>query len=118
MANVLDAITKVYLDLVDIIFGIIIGVSFTQFVPLTLHFKTFTIILAYTMVVGSWVGYHAAMKSSYKGSYRFFIDLILLYLYNYLINSVEDFFTMLVIFSIIFFFYLLWSYRRSREEHK
>lgn len=83
--NQLDTMTKVYLGLVDVIFSIIIGVGFAQFVPITFQFKTFTILLAYTMVVGSWVGYHAAVKTSYKRPYRFFIDLILLYLYNYLI---------------------------------
>jgi hypothetical protein len=118
MAENPGKVTQVYIGFVDILFGVVVGISFAQFVPITLEFKTFTAILAYSTVVASWVGFHKGFKSGsddYKGPYRFVIDIILLYLYYYLINSFNDFPLMLVILPIIFGFYVLWELRRLIE---
>jgi hypothetical protein len=99
-SNNLPAITKIHLDLIDIVFGVIIGVSFTDFkqilVPIALKFETFTLLLAYVTVVGSWIGYHIAIdKKADTSVFRFITDLIILYLYFYLIYSIQNFPTVL-----------------------
>lgn len=114
-------VTQVYVGFIDVLFSVVVGISFAQFVPITLEFKSFTAILAYATVVASWVGYHKAFGSGsdkYKGPYRFVIDIILLYLYYYLINSFNNFPLMLVILPIIFGFYLLWELCRLIELQK
>lgn len=121
MAQSPGKVTQVYVGFIDVLFGVVVGVSFAQFVPITLEFKTFTAILAYATVVASWVGYHKAFRSGsddYIGPYRFVFDIILLYLYYYLINSFNNFPLMLVIFPIIFGFYVLWESSRLIELRK
>jgi len=118
MSNgVKDEKARIYIDLVDILFGIIIGTSFTQFFPISLNFQAFAVFLAYMTVIGSWVGYHRAIIKSKdkKSELRFIIDLVLLYFYAYLIFSVNDFPSMVTIFPIIFFLYFIWSFARSKE---
>jgi hypothetical protein len=117
--NQSGGVTGVYISFVDVLFSVIVATSFTRFYPITLDFQTFTVILAYTTVVASWVGYHKDFLKGldkYVGPYRFVIDLILIYLYNYLINSFKDFRLMLFIFPIIFGFYVLWELSRYFES--
>ncbi len=122
MGNNTHQTTQVYTGFVDILFGVVVGFSFTQFLPITLEFKAFAVILAYATVVASWVGYHTALvkgSDEYNKPYRFVIDLILLYSYNYLIDqSAKDFPVMLYIFPIIFGFYVLWELSRLWEWGK
>lgn len=121
MAESPGKVTQVYIGFIDVLFGVVVGISFAQFVPLTLEFKTFTAILAYATVVASWVGYHTAFRKGsddYSGPYRFVIDIILLYLYYYLINSSNNFPLMLAIFPFIFGFYVLWELSRLLELGK
>jgi|GEM_PF-5823137 len=115
--------SRVYVDLVDIVFAIIIGVSFTDFkeilVPPTPEFTTVTLLLAYVTVVASWVGYHRAVKDHvHKNVGRFAIDLILLYLYFVLINTVGNLTALLGIFPWIFGFYMIWMLMRFLEYRK
>lgn len=119
MAKSGSNVTQVYVSFIEVLFGVVVGISFAQFVPITLESKTFTALLAYATVVASWVGYHKALRNGsddYIGPYRFVIDIILLYLYYYLINSFNDFPLMLVIFPIIFGFYVLWELSRLIEK--
>ena len=114
-------VTQVYVSFIDVLFGVVVGISFVQFVPITLEFKTFTALLAYATVVASWVGYHKALSNGsdkYIGPSRFVIDIILLYLYYYLISSFNNFPLMLFIFPIIFVFYVLWELSRLIELWK
>jgi hypothetical protein len=77
------------------------------------------VILAYTTVVASW--YHTAFVKkldSYQKPYRFVIDLILVYVYNYLIDQSGDFLIMLLLFPIIFGFYVLWKISKLWELGK
>ena len=56
----LPPLTRIHLDLIDIVFGVIVGVSFTDFreilIPISIKFETFTLLLAYVTVIGSWIG--------------------------------------------------------------
>jgi hypothetical protein len=75
------------------------------------------LLVAYVVVVLSWIGYHKAVEDKpHKDWSRFVIDLILLFLYFQLIftRNLEDFiFTNLLIFG----FYLVWVIKR-RFEYK
>jgi len=116
--------SRIYVDLIDIIFAIIIGVSFTDFkdilVPPVPEFKTVALLLAYVTVVASWVGYHSGIKGYvHRNVGRFGIDLILVYLYFVLINTVgnykEDLTELLGVFPWIFGFYMFWMLFRYLE---
>jgi hypothetical protein len=114
----LPPLTRIHLDLIDIVFGVIVGVSFTDFrdilVPISVKFETFTLLLAYVTVIGSWIGYHRAInKKPDESAVRFIIDLIILYLYFYLIYSITDFFTVLAILPLIFGLYTIWAVTRD-----
>jgi hypothetical protein len=119
----LPPLTRIHLDLIDIVFGVIVGVSFTDFreilVPISIKFETFTLLLAYVTVIGSWIGYHRAINRKPDESVvRFIIDLIILYLYFYLIYSIRDFLTVIMVLPTIFGFYTIWAIVRDIEFKK
>jgi Na+/H+ antiporter NhaD/arsenite permease-like protein len=120
-------LTRIHLDLIDIVFGVIVGVSFTDFrellVPFSIKFETFTLFLAYVTVIGSWIGYHRAINKETDEKpddsvVRLIIDLVILYLYFYLIYSINNFLTVLMVLPTIFGCYLLWAIARDYEFNK
>jgi len=114
-------ISDIYLRLADVIFGVIIAASFFQFqddlVPFVFSFNTMMLLVAYIIVVLSWIGYHKAVEDKpHKDWSRFVIDLVLLFLYFQLIftRNLEDFiWTNMLIFGL----YLVWVIKR-RFEYK
>lgn len=113
---------EIYLDLADVIFGVIIAASFLSFqstlVPFKFNFTSMMLLSAYFTVVLSWIGYHKAVEDKpHKNVSRFVIDLILLYFYFYLIftNNIKDF---LGVLAAIFLLYLIWVVLRNNEYKK
>ena len=111
--------SEIYLRLADIIFGVIIAASFISFredlIPFDFSFRNMMLLVSYLIVVLSWVGYHKAVaEKPHKGWTRFAIDLVLLFLYFYLIftENVEEF---LLVTIGMFFLYLLWVAKRKFE---
>jgi len=121
--------SKIYVLTIQILFGIIIGISFTDYhkelVPFNPSFETIMIFVAYATVLLSLVGYSITVKFRYhKKIWRFILDIILLYLYYQLVYSPRtgfDYF--LWIFPAIFFIYVIWQILeygewRNEENHK
>lgn len=120
--------SKIYLPLIDIIFGVIIGASFislsknlvpvkSTLTPFYLDFEQFTIGTAYLIIILSWIFYHEAVKKREPQlNLRFAIDLILLYLYFYILFSFEKISDYVFTVLLMFLLYLAWSVKRDSEE--
>lgn len=113
--------SRVYVFAIQILFAVIIGVSFTSYfkvlVPIQGSFEQAMILVAVTTVLASLVGYSITVGEKYhKKYYRFIIDLILLYLYFQLIFSpLQSFEYFLILFPIIFALYAVWEILEFRE---
>jgi hypothetical protein len=111
--------SKIYVGLVDIVFGIILGESFlhitTVGVPLlTLRFATLA--LAYGVVVSSWVGYHRSLRKQWHlMPWRFIIDLFVLFDYWVLVTFYSDFSTFLWAILALFGLYMVWGLFKAVE---
>ncbi len=116
--------SQTYVGFAHIIYALIIGLSYetlkTAFIPFQISFHLFTVFLAYAVVVQSWIGYNQAVHShSYKGSLKFIIDLVILFLMFLLLSfSVGEFANYITIFPIIFFFLMIWRYGTIRDNYK
>jgi hypothetical protein len=105
------SLERAKLGFLDIIFGVIIGISFTDYkdlmVPLSFSFETATLLLAYVIVFRAWIGYHYYLaKLTAEDKPRFIpsnvvFGLISLYLYFYLLESIRDFSTVVLMMPII-----------------
>jgi hypothetical protein len=113
--------SDVYLLLVELLFGIIIGVSLTDYhaelVPLRFNFENAAILIAYITVLASFLAYFVNVgKLFHMNLTRFVFDLVLLYLYFQLIYSLRvDLIYYLAIFPWIFGIYVVWQYFDYRE---
>jgi len=125
-----DLLEGVRLNFLDIIFGVIIGISFTDskslLVPFSFSFETLTLLLAYSIVFSGWLGYHYFAASvevrlsrpeaeegregqkSVRDPTNVVMELVTLYLYFYLLGSVKDFSTVVGIMPVIFGLGLIW----------
>jgi len=107
--------SKTYRLVIQILFAIIIGVSFTDYhkelVPFSYNFETAMIFVAFSTVLLSLVGYSIAIKSRYHKNFsRFLLDVFLLYLYYQLVYSIQNSFDyFLWIFPWIFGVYIIWQ---------
>ena len=86
MNNVLPQETNIFLSLIDIIFGVLIGATFVSFsgelVPPKPTFDTAALFVAFYIIILSWVFFHKAIVSQQlKIGYMLIIDLLLLYFY-------------------------------------
>jgi len=119
--------SKTYVLTIQILFGIIIGISFIDYnkelVPFNYNFETILIFVAYATVLLSLIGYSIAIKYRYHRNFlRFGLDIFLLYLYYQLIYGLQNSFEYyLFIFPIIFGVYVIWQgleYLEWRREKK
>jgi len=77
---------QIYARITDTIFAVIMGLSFKEYywllAPPVPSFKLAVLLLGYSTVVVSRVGYHKSISSKpYRGSKRFLVDLWILYMY-------------------------------------
>lgn len=114
------SITKVYAMVNDVIFGFLITQSFLEYesilVPLSFSFNLFMLVFIYAAIVLSWVGYRKSiMKKPYKGSIRFFVDLLILFIYFTLLMSVGTLSLALWAFASMFLCYSIWDILKFSE---
>jgi len=119
-------------SLVDIVFGVVFGLSiptvFGSNTTLTLpkdiseiiNLSNVALFVAYLAIIFSWVGYHKAMEKypfriGLGGTRRFFMDLVIVFLYAILIYSRVTMQLYLAVFTAIFFLYILWDLTLDRE---
>ena len=108
--------SRTYLLTIQILFSIIIGISFIDYqkelVPFNWNFETAMIFVAYATVLLSLIGYSIAVKYRYHRNFlRFGLDLFLLYLYYQLVYGLQNSFDyFLFIFPIIFGVYVIWQF--------
>ena len=98
-----EDISKFYRNTVGVIYGVIIGLSFTQigslFTPLDnlsqseYLIDAFAAMFAYFFIITSWIGYHRSVTSyphrGKVGNVRFAVDLFIVFLSYYLVNLVS-----------------------------
>lgn len=113
--------SDIYFIIIQVLFGIVIGISFIDYhddlVPFTPNFETLLIVTPYFTVLASFAGYSITIKNRpHRNVTRFIIDLFLLYLYYQLIYSVQFHFKyFLAIFPLIFGSYIIWQILEYRE---
>jgi len=110
------------LQLVDIIFGVIIGATMVtlapQLVPINLNeFDTWTIYVAFLIILLSWVFYHKAVhEQGLELNRLIIIDLLLLFLYFYILFSYNNYPHYVFATSIMFGLYLIWTIVRDHMK--
>jgi 5'(3')-deoxyribonucleotidase len=119
-----DPLSATYVTLVDIVFGFTISQGFIKFVSsiqsLDLSISNLLVLLAYAVVILSWLGYHQSVsrypynKSVWSRS-RLTFDLVILALYAFLISSVSDVTKVLLGLSLIFSAYVITGIFRIKE---
>lgn len=120
---------EIYSGFIDILFAIVIAQSFVLLedkdwyrpyfeYPVINAFNITLILLVYTLIITSWIGYHESIIHHKETVYRFIIDILLLFLYYLAFVSIKDFNFILTIFNIIFFIYLIWDFFRIFENYK
>lgn len=105
--------SKVYVGLIDVIFGIVIALSF-QGIPAAIHswwsFSAVSLAVAYGMVVTSWVSYHASIrKQPHKTWFRFVLDLFLVFDYFVMVNYSSVPKVVFAAYFAMFLLYVLWD---------
>lgn len=115
-----NQMADLYVRFVDILFAVVLAQSFTiisspnglllWLSDINQHLLNLgSVFLVYTVVVTSWIGYHTSVaKLPIKSVWRFIIDIILLFLYNFAFMNIASFRTIMIILAAIFFMYLLW----------
>jgi|SRR5437016_1653052 len=119
--------SKLFVGLIDIMFGVVIAQSLifqtsSSGIPswasnIQQNFiQLGDALLAYTLVVTSWIGYHESVKElPIKHVGRFFIDILLLFFYYLAFINISSFRNTTSIIAIVFFLYLAWTIIRLYE---
>ena len=116
--------TKVYLTLVDVIFGVLIAATLVtlaeDLVPIKLElFNTWAIYVAFLIILLSWIFYHKAVfEQELKMNQVIIIDLSLLFLYFYILFSFNNFPHYVLVVSIMFGLYVVWTIVRDNDKRK
>ena len=119
--------SKTYVGLVDVLFAVILGQSFalhrseqgfkpyiTQ--PLENAFVVATLLLAYGLVITSWIGYHKSVQAyPVRSPFRFVIDVSLLFLYYFAFVNISNFEAFILILFCCFLLYSGWDATRIYE---
>lgn len=121
-------ISKRLVNLIDITFGVVVACSFTILFDNSDYtfFKIdyyILLLIAYFSIILSWIGYHRMIENQYYkqnilGYLRFGIDILLIFLYAYLLYSYDNLYNFLLILPIIFLLYLISGIIRNKEHNK
>jgi len=115
---------RTFLQLVDIIFGVIIGATLVtlapQLVPIRLDlFQTWAIYVAFLITLLSWIFYHKAVHEQGLELDKLIIfDLVLLFLYFYILFSYNNFPHYVLATCVMFGVYLIWTIVRDHMKKK
>ncbi|MFW9876106.1 MAG: hypothetical protein ACFFG0_23635 [Candidatus Thorarchaeota archaeon] len=115
-----------YLRLIDSIFGLTLTYGIILYKEIiqdpisTFSPKTLTLILVYNVIILSWMGYHKSIsKYPYKpliwGKIRVFLDILIVFLYAYILFNIEFLEKVILGIAIIYGFYFLGGFVRIRE---
>lgn len=121
-----DPLSKSFVRLIDIMFGLTITQGFVLYRNLisnpSLSTEIVTLILVYATIILSWIGYHTSIlhypynKSDWS-KIRLFLDIIILVLYAYLVFVVADLQKVFLGVGIVFVVYVIDGLVRIREWH-
>ena len=121
--------SELFVRFVEVLFAVVIGQSFLALSapsgisswvasPLQNITTLGNVILAYSLVVTSWIGYHDSVKRlPMRNVGRFVIDIILLFLYSLAFANVKSFATMSIILFAVFLLYFTWTIIRLYEYY-
>jgi hypothetical protein len=109
--------SKVYVSLIDVIFGIVIALSFGSIPPVLqtavqapFSFSVWSLAVAYGMVATSWVSYHASVrKQPHKTWFRFVLDLLLVFDYFVIVNYSSIPRVVFPAYVAMFLLYVFWD---------
>lgn len=125
-----NELSKIYVSLIDLLFAVVLGQSFVIISdknmlpswiadPITSMPLIFNVLLVYTLIITSWVGYHKSVnKLPIRSVYRFITDIILLFLYYIAFKYVNSIVSLSIIFSLIFILYFIWNLLRYYVDYK
>ena|SRR3990167_10704618 len=128
-----DENTGIGLGFIDVLFAFVVGFGLENVAGKPwvgdlfnnrLDRDLWMFVLANTVVVGSWIGYHKAMMylnrevDTWQALLRFIIDAILLFEYFRLLGNIANPRLMFAIISQIFILYLLWDLIVKTESTK
>jgi hypothetical protein len=120
-------VSDTYVRFIDILFAIVLGQSFSLLTseegfktwlnqPIDNAFEIATILLVYTLVITSWVGYHLSVRVyAINSVWRFIIDISLLFLYYFAFVNSDKFEVVMLIFFLSFLLYAIWDLVRIIE---
>ncbi len=121
--------SSIFVRFIDLLFAVVLGQSFVllsssngvaswlaapseNIVPLA------NVVLAYAIVITSWVGYHdSTSKLPMRNVTRFIVDIALLFSYYLAFVNVRSLTNILAIFCVVFVLYFLWTIVRYYEYH-
>jgi Ca2+/Na+ antiporter len=124
---------RIAIDFIDPLFAVALHINFVEvmheawFLNLRLMwqpdnaFAVLTILLGYSAVVTSWVGYHQSVQKRQinvdnpYGQTRFFLDIVLLLAYFFLLVNFRNFSRELWALVFIFAVFVLWDWCKKRD---
>lgn len=119
-------VSRSFIQLADIMFAVIISSSLVSFFDAlrggaTLNaFSTYTLLASYVSVVLSWIGYHRSIQlyphRGTIGTFRFILDLTILFGYLVLVYFYETFAVIVATYPLLFLAYLLWGCLKMWEH--
>ena len=119
--------SDLFVRFIEFLFAVVIGQSFlllssptgvSSWVanPLGNILTLGNAILAYSLVVTSWIGYHdSTQKLPMRNVGRFVIDILLLFLYSLTFAKLNSFATISIILFAVFLLYFAWTLIRLYE---
>jgi len=122
--------SDLFVRFIEFLFAVVIGQSFLFLSsqagvfswvtnPLRNILTLGNAILAYSLVVTSWIGYHDSTKKlPMKNVGRFVIDIFLLFLYSLTFASLNSFSTISLILFAVFLLYFAWTIIRLYEYYQ
>lgn len=120
----IDPLSDTYVRLVDIVFGFTISQGFIRFVSsiqsLDLSTSNLTVLLAFGVVLLSWLGYHQSVSrypynKSFWSRLRLTFDLVILVLYAFIVFSTNDVTKVLLGLTLIYSAYVITGVFRIKE---
>jgi len=106
-------------ELVTILFAVVFGVGLSQIKEVEGTYDLFVLLLAYIAALLSWWGYHRGIIIGPKETnvLTYSIDIILMVVYWWLINVRSPLPNVLIVYTIMFYLYLLWEVIRYFKEN-
>ncbi|MCI0565529.1 MAG: hypothetical protein MN733_44260 [Nitrososphaera sp.] len=131
---------RIAIDFIDPLFAVVISISFVRIMDIREFwfggesatsrfsaqsaFEIATLLIGYSTIILSWVGYHASIMHSQiridtrPGFFRFILDIVLLTGYWLLLVKFESLLTVLGILVSTYFIFILWDQLKWLEYRR